>query len=72
MTGNSPLPLSRMCDALEFYASPFDCCEDSLQEAYDATEEDDVDRFKHVRADIITMVTERMSNATSHLFDRDL
>ena len=72
MTGNSSLHLSKMYDALEFYAGPFDCCEDSLQEACDAMEEDDVDRFKRARAEIITMVTERMSNATNHLFDHDL
>ena len=71
MAGISPLNLSRMYDALEFYASPFDFCEDNLQKACDAAEEDDIERFQHVRAEIITVVTERMSNARSHLFDHD-
>jgi hypothetical protein len=72
MTGSSPLDhLPKMYEALELYAGPFDCCEDSLQEACDAMEEDDVDRFKRVREEIITMVTERMSNARNHLFDHD-
>ncbi|KAH0564832.1 hypothetical protein GP486_001780 [Trichoglossum hirsutum] len=72
MTGSSPLDhLPKMYEALEFYAGHFDWCENSLQEACDAMENDDVDRFKHIRAEIITMVTEFMTNARGHLFDHD-
>jgi len=69
MTGCSNLP--KMYEALEFYAGPFDCCEDVLQEACAAMEDDDVHRFKHAREEIITMVTEHMTNARDHLFDHD-
>jgi hypothetical protein len=72
MTGCSPLDhLPKMYEALEFYAGPFDCCEDLLQEACAAMEDDDVHRFKHAREEIITVVTEHMTNAIDHLFDHD-
>ena len=72
MTGCSPLDhLPKMYEALEFYAGPFDCCEEGLQDACEAMEEDDIDRFKCAREEIITIVTDRMTNARDHLFDHD-
>jgi hypothetical protein len=72
ITGYSPLHhLPRMYEALEFYAGHFDCCEDLLQEAYAAMEDDDSDRFSLAREGIITMVNEYMTNAHDHLFDHD-
>ncbi|KAE8447102.1 hypothetical protein EG329_011086 [Mollisiaceae sp. DMI_Dod_QoI] len=52
-------------------ASPFDFCEDLLQDARAAMEDDDVYRFKHLREEIITVITQHMTNARDHLFDRD-
>ena len=72
MTGCSPLDyLPKMYDALKLYAGPFDYCALLLREACDAMEMDDVDRFKHVREDIIAMVTHPMIEAEDHLFDHD-
>jgi hypothetical protein len=72
MTGCSPLcHLPKMYDALEFYAGPFNCCEKGLQEACNAMEDDDVDRFKDAREELITLVTKRMADARDHLFDHD-
>ena len=72
MTGCSPLDhLPRMYEALQCYAGPFDCCEEALHVACEAMEEDDVDRFKRVREEIITLVTERMANTRNNLFSHD-
>ena len=44
MTGDDVLVhLPKMYEALQGYAGPFDCCEEILQEACDAMEEDNVD-----------------------------
>jgi hypothetical protein len=72
LTGCSPLDhLPKMYEALEFYAGPFDCCEEALQDACGAVEEDNVDRFQRVREEIITIVTKRMANAKDNLFSHD-
>ena len=72
MTGCSPLDyLPKMYEALKLYAGPFDCCALILREACDAMEMDDVERFKHVRERLITMVTNHPIEAEAHLFDHD-
>jgi len=72
MAGCTPVDhLPKMFDALEHFAGPFDCCEEDLQRAVDAMEEDDAETFKHIRAEIIKRVHVRMENALGHLFDHD-
>ncbi len=72
MVGRTPVDhLPKIFDALEHFAGPFDCCEEDLQQAVDSMEEDDAERFKHIRAKIIKRVHVRMENALSHLFDHD-
>jgi hypothetical protein len=70
MTGCSPVDhLPKMFHALEFYAGGFYCCEKNLKEAFEAMENDDVERFKRVRAKIVTLVTKWMADATEHLYN---
>ena len=72
MTGCTPLDhLPKMYEALQRFAGHFDCCQGALQDACNAMEEDDVDKFKEVRAEIIPMVNEYMASAMAHLFDHD-
>ncbi|KAI0829522.1 hypothetical protein F5Y06DRAFT_282775 [Hypoxylon sp. FL0890] len=72
MTGSAPLDhLPKMYDALALYAKHFDDCAELLQEACDAIEENNVDRFKDARTKIIEWVTQHMTYAFDHLFDHD-
>ncbi|KAI1410566.1 hypothetical protein F5Y13DRAFT_167419 [Hypoxylon sp. FL1857] len=72
MTGSAPLDhLPRMYDALVTYAGHFDDCEDLIQEACNAMEETNVDRFKDARNEAIARVNRYMTDAFDHLFDHD-
>lgn len=61
--------LPKMYEALETYAGPYDSCSEDLQQAFRAMEEEDVDRFKYVRAKLIKNVEKLIIKASSHLFD---
>jgi hypothetical protein len=68
MTGNDVLVhLPKMYEALQGYAGPFDCCEEILQEACDAMEEDNVDGFIHVTAKTIPIVKKHMKDAEDQI-----
>lgn len=72
MEGNEPVVrLARMYQALESYAGPFVHCGNQLQEACEAMEEFDVEKFKTIRAEVITSVEEHMEEAKSALFEHD-
>lgn len=72
MTGCAPLDhLPKMYEALVCFADHLDCCQGVLQDACDAMEDDDVEGFKLLRTEIISIVTDYMENARAHLFDHD-
>jgi hypothetical protein len=57
----------KMYEALQEYAGPFDCCQELLQEACDAMEEDDVKLFTRVIAKTFPVVKKYMKDAEDHL-----
>lgn len=72
MEGHSPVDhLPKMYDALESLAGSFYEYESYLKQAIVAMEDDDVDGFKRIRAELVQKVILRTEHALNRLFDHD-